>query len=72
MKLYQMSVVKQGNVQVMEFVAANTINDAIEFIQSEDFEIPGFNPNMVQEIGNLHIAPAGHIEAKIVRFESDD
>lgn len=72
MKLFLMGKKVNNQLQQQEFIVAKTINDAIEYIQDEDCEIAGFSPNMLEELGTAYIAPAGKIEAKIVKFEQDD
>lgn len=72
MKLFLMGKKVQNKLQQQEFVAAQTINDAIEYVQDEDCEVSGFSPNMVEELGTVYIAPAGKMEAKVLKFENDD
>ena len=74
MKLFLMGYKVQNQLQQKEFIAAQTINDAIEYIQDEDCEVFGFSPNMVEELGTVYIAPAERveIEAKVLKFENDD
>jgi len=55
MKLFLMGYKVQNQLQQKEFIAAQTINDAIEYIQDEDCEVFGFSPNMVEELGTVYI-----------------
>ena len=72
MKLYRTVKALNGQAQGVEFVAARNIREMLEYIEGEDFPVAGWNPNMIEEVGELHVAPAKHIEAKVLKFENND
>lgn len=72
MKLYRTVKALNGQAQGVEFIAAKNVRNLLDYLESEDFPVSGFNPNMIEEVGEIHIAPAEHIEAKVVKFEKSD
>ena len=69
MKLFLMGYKVQNKLQQQEFVAAQTINDAIEYIQDEDCEVSGFSPNMIEELGTVFIAEKTKPNLKVIDAE---
>ena len=72
MKLYRTVKALNGQAQGVEFIAAKNIRNLLDYLEDEDFPVAGWNPNMIEDVGEIHIAPAGKMEAKVLKFENDD
>ena len=72
MKLYRTAKVLQGQVQGQEFVAARDVRACLDYIQEDDFPVAGWNPNVIEEVGEIYVADSPKVNAKIVKFVDND